>query len=37
MTTVELTAGQGDARTAVRLAQWTRVLCVLFFSPSSRR
>src|SRR5271156_2680578 len=31
MTTLELTASQGDARTADRLAQWTRVLCVLFF------
>ena len=31
MTTLELTVSHGDARRADRLAQWTRVLCVLFF------
>jgi spermidine synthase len=31
MTTLELTASKADAQRADRLAQWTRVLCVLFF------
>jgi MFS family permease len=31
MTTLELTSNHEDARRIDRLAQWTRVLCVLFF------